>query len=234
MTAAAVEPPEPPRIEERPLSWLVEDWSLYPRRAVDTTNVRDLVDAIHAGSVLPPIVAEASTGRIIDGFHRSRAYMKVFGTDHEVSVHLREYASDEEAFVEAVRLNRAHGRKLNSSDVIKSLGRLRDMGYDDDDIATIVHIPKARIEQLSVRVAVSSAGVPVPLKGGDRHLRGRTVSQEQIEALNARLGVSYGRHARELIRGIEQNLLPDDAGFWQILGELYEVVGAALAGRSTE
>jgi len=218
----------------RPLTWLVEDWSLYPRRVVDTTNVRDLIDAIHAGSVLPPIVAEATTGRIIDGFHRSRAYSKVYGVEHEVPVHLREYVSDEEAFVEAVRLNRAHGRKLNSSDVIKSLGRLRDMGYDDDDIATIVHIPKARIEQLSLRVAVSSAGVPVPLKGGDRHLRGRTVNQEQIEALNARLGVSYGRHARELIRGCQQGLLPDDSGFWQVLRDLYEVVGVALAEHATE
>jgi hypothetical protein len=215
----------------KPLTWLVEDWSLYPRRQLDSSNVRDLADALKTGIELPPIVAEESTGRIIDGFHRVRAYLRVFGPDHEVEVVLKEYADEASGFSDAVRLNRSHGRKLNSSDLIRSFLRLREIGLDDDSIEQIVRIPKARVEQLSMRVAISPAGDPVPLKGGDGHLKGHTVNDEQIEALNRRLGVSYGRLARQLIDGAKEDLLPDDESFWLVLEELHQVVGMALAAR---
>jgi hypothetical protein len=216
----------------KPLTWLVEDWDLYPRQQVDSSNVRDLADALKIGDELPPITAEKSTGRIIDGFHRRRAYLRVFGANHEVPVVLRDYPGEADAFADAVRLNRSHGRKLNSSDLIKSVRRLREMGIDDDQIETVVRIPRARVEKLNVRIAVSETEEPVPLKGGDTHLRGKTLNHEQIEALSHRVGVSYGRLARQIIDGCKQNLLPDDEGFWAVLRELHETVGQALAEHS--
>lgn len=222
------------KTELKPLTWLVEDWGLYPRGQVDNSNVRDLADALQAGEELPPMVVEESTGRIIDGFHRRRAYIRVFGADHKVPVTLRTYEEEGKAFADAVRLNRSHGRKLNSSDLIKSLHRLREMGVDEEEIMTVLRIPKARVDKLTFRVAVDEADEPVPLKGGDAHLQGRILDSEQIETLTHRLGVSYGRLAVQIRDGCKNDLLPDDESFWVVLREMHEAVGEALARHDAE
>src|SRR5688572_13414948 len=55
-------------------SELVEDFDLYPRGDVDGTHVLSLVQALEAGVELPPIIACKKTKRIVDGFHRRRAF----------------------------------------------------------------------------------------------------------------------------------------------------------------
>jgi ParB-like nuclease domain len=218
-----------------PLHWLLEDMDLYPRHDVDSANARDIADAIRSGAVIPPIVVRTGDGAIIDGYHRRRAFDKVHGPLHLVDVDVREYATDGEAFADAVRLNRAHGRKLNSNDLIKSFERLRGYGFQDGTIETIVRIQVAKVERLSLRVAFRPVpdGPPetVPLKGGDGHLAGRTLRPEDIPILDRRLGVAYGRLARQIIDGAKAGLLPDDEGFWAVMVELHEAVGAAITGR---
>jgi ParB-like nuclease domain len=219
-----------------PLHWLVEDMDLYPRGHVDATNARDIADAVRSGALMPPIVVRTGDGAIIDGFHRRRAFLKVHGPLHLVDVDVRAYETDGEAFADAVRWNRAHGRKLNSDDLIKSFERLRGYGYADGAIETIVRIPVAKVERLSLRVAFRPVadGPPetVPLKGGDGHLAGRTLRPEDIPILDRRLGVAYGRLARQIIDGARAGLLPDDESFWAVMAELHAAVAAAIAGRA--
>jgi hypothetical protein len=241
MTAESIEPDEENVVPVKrnwpksgqssiPLDWLVEDWTLYPRHQLDGSNVRDLTHALEASDELPRIIVENGTGRIIDGFHRRRAYLRYYDNDvtRKVPVILKDYADDGEAFADAVRYNRSHGRKLNSNDVISSVHRLRDYGVDDNGIALILKVPESYVEEIAIRIALSETQEPVPLKAGDRHLQGQTLDHDQIEALTHRQGVPYGRLARQLIDAAKNNLLPDDSSFWAVLQELHQVIGEAL------
>lgn len=53
---------------------LKHDTSIYPREKPVTLAIRRYVDAIQAGEELAPIHVEAGTYRILDGYHRVRAY----------------------------------------------------------------------------------------------------------------------------------------------------------------
>lgn len=212
-----------------PLHWLVEDLRLWPRDSLDGSNIRDMVNTLKMGEELPPLVVERGSGRLTDGFHRRSAYIRVYGVDHEVPVIIKEYASEAEAYSDAVRLNRSHGRKLNSSDLIKAARRLGELGIDVEAVAVIVKMPPAEVKKITARIAVNEAQEPVPLKAGDKHLQGQTLNDEQIEALTHRLGVPYGRLARQIIDGARNNMLPSDESFWEVLREMHEAVGEALA-----
>jgi hypothetical protein len=217
----------------KPLSWLREEMSLYPRSKVDDANVSSIAEAIRAGMehTIPPIVAEESTGNIIDGVHRRRAWTQVRGNDFIVPVLLMTYATEAEAFADAVRRNSSHGRRLNSNDETRSALRLRDLGMTDGGIAAVLRITPGKVEKLVVRVAISPVGEPVPLKYGDRHLMGRTLTQEQIDTLNHRVGVPYGRLAVQLMEGIQRDMIPTDPEVWLTLCKLRDALSVALADR---
>lgn len=212
-----------------PLTWLVKDLSLWPRDTLDGSNIRDLANALKMGEELPPMVVERGSGRITDGFHRRDAYLRVFGEQHQVPVLIKEYASEAEAYSDAVRLNRSHGRKLNSSDLIKAAIRLDELGVGEEEVAVILKVPPIEVKKIAARIAINQASEPVPLKAGDRHLQDRVLNDEQIEALTHRQGVAYGRLARQLIDGCKNDLLPSEESFWGVMQELYQAVGEALA-----
>lgn len=220
---------------KKPLSFLIKEWSLYPRNDVRAGHVAEMVDALQTGASLPPIITDQH-GRIVDGFHRRDAYMRVYGPEHQVDVEVREYGGDEEeveaaAYADAVKLNVAHGLNLSSDEKIKAMLRLQEYGIDEDIIPMIILMPKPKVEKRTFRVAIDKAQEPVPLRGGDDHLKGRVLDDDQIAALRSRSGAPYGRLAREIIRGCQQDLLPDDDSFYEVLKELYEAVGKALEKR---
>jgi len=85
------------------LADLVLDFEIYPRNDVSSTHVTALVDAFEAGEEIPPIIADAKSKRVVDGFHRVRMHDRL---GHEtVEVELRTYKNEAALFADAVRLN---------------------------------------------------------------------------------------------------------------------------------
>jgi hypothetical protein len=90
-------------------SEIVLDFDLYPRNNLDQSNVRGLMDAMAAGQELPPVVLDKKSKRCIDGFHRVRATLRFLGDDAEITAILRDFQSEKDMFLEAMRLNAHHG-----------------------------------------------------------------------------------------------------------------------------
>lgn len=202
-------------IEQIPIATLVEDMSVYPRHAVDDANVASLVAAIHAGATLPPIVADLKSKRVTDGWHRIRAYRRAIGPEAVVAVDLRDYADEKELFADAVRLNSIHGRKLDRIDQIRIVTLARSMGISDKEIAVVMSIPEERIEVLSVRIATAPSGTDgtvtgtnsVALKRSASHLKGSSMTKEQVDVHKSAPGVSYLLIARQLTDGLAVGLI---------------------------
>lgn len=221
-----------------PLAVLTEDDDLYPRDHWDNHHVREIADAIRAGATLPPLVAWDEGGRshrIVDGWHRRRALMKVLGDTAEWPVLLKRYPTAADALADAVALNSQHGRKLSGPDRTRSAIMLHDLGVDDERIAVALQVPAQRVEQLRVRIVRTTSGDPVPLKLPVRHLAGLTLQPSQIAAVRSAPGTQYDLLARQLIDAVREGLIAeDDDRMWDLLSDLHRVIGDALDERERE
>jgi hypothetical protein len=226
-------------VQHLPLATLVEDMSVYPRHAVDEVHVGTLVQALQAGATLPPLVADKASKKIVDGWHRARAYKRVLGADAVVDVELRAYASEDALLLDAIALNAAHGRKLDKIDQVRAVVLADQRGIATPLIATAMHIPQEKIEPLRVRVARAPSGSrgtvtgtqTVVLKRPLRHLEGHTLSEEQVKAAAGAPGTSYLLLAHQLRDGLRCGLVNlSDATLVAALRELQGALAGALAG----
>lgn len=181
---------------------LVEDMEVYPRAVVDDVHVADLLYALEAGAELPLIIVEESTKRIVDGMHRKRMWQRKLGPEGEITVEARVYAGDSELFLDAARLNSHAVRKLARSDQVRVVVFAQRLGVQDSDIASALSMPVERVQELAVRVVISTEGESIPSKRGLEHMQGNQVTPEQLAALRARRGITIHRQVAELRRDI--------------------------------
>lgn len=189
------------------LSAFVFDESLYPRLSVDDSHISDLVRALQAGVVLPPVVVEKGTNRIVDGRHRVGAYRRVLKDDSAIDAEVRTYPNEAALFMDAVACNASHGRKLARQDQAHIVLKLRDLGVKDTDISVALHVPQDVVQRLSVRIVHDDAGVVYPLKRGVEHMRGQTMTVGQLAAMKSVRSAEVGRLCMELSSLIANDMI---------------------------
>ena len=188
-------------------SELVEDFDLYPRGDVDGTHVLSLAQAIEAGVELPPIIACKKTKRIVDGFHRRRAFLKLYGEDAEVPVVFKTYRNDGELYAEAMAANAAHGRRLTPVDFSRATTRARALGLSDATIARCLNLTVERVCDLVAARTAKCSGLSVPLKQTIRHMAGKTLTKSQSDANDRLSGMNQVFYVNQIITLIESDLL---------------------------
>jgi len=206
-------------VEKVNIAELVEDMDFYPRHSVDGAHVLDLMRAIAANETLPPPVADRKSMRIVDGWHRIRAYAKLHGPSVLIDVDLRSYRSDTEILKDAIRLNASHGRKLDQQDRTRSVLLLQRRNVDVKTIAVVLHTTQQRVEQLKLRFALvknngSSEQLPVkpnlyPKPGEEP----RTLTPEQYAVAQA----SSGHRTTQILTQLANEL---EAELWNVDDEL--------------
>jgi hypothetical protein len=219
-----------------PLADLVEDYDVYPRHALDTGHVRKLEEALRSGNALPPIVVARKGNRIVDGFHRKRAYIKVLGPTGQVEVDVRGYASEVELVRDAITMNAAHGRGLDEQDRTKGALMLRRLGVETADIAVVLHTTPERIDKILVRVVEvrDEYGTHVePAKPVVRRFgTPRTLSPQQQQVHRSSSGWRPAQTVTQLTREIESGVLDVTAeGMRERLWRLAEVITATVGTR---
>lgn len=225
-------------MKEYPISELVFDFDLYPRGKVDSTHASEIAGAIEAGAELPPLVIDKKSKRVIDGFHRGRAYIRLHGPDHKTLCIEKTYKSESDMFVDAMRYNASHGRALSQHDKAHCLLIAQRFKIDAGTVANALNITPARIEQLTTermgRVAAAPVKgkprtQPVALKATIRHMAGKKLTQPQAEANNKLSGMNQAFYANQLIALLENNLIDaSNDNVTQALDKLYELLGAYL------
>ena len=210
-------------------SELVEDFDLYPRGDVDSTHVLSLVQAIEAGVELPPIVACKKTKRIVDGFHRRRAFIKLFGDDAAVNVTFKAYSNDAKLYADAMIYNAAHGRRLTSVDYSRATTKGRALGLDDATIAKCLHLTVERLGDLVVDRSARCGKITVPLKRTISHMAGKSLTKEQSNANDKLGGMNQTFYVNQLITLIENDLLDkENANLLERLKVLHELLEGIL------
>ena len=193
-------------IETIKAALLVEDPSLYPRLQTNSLEIRDLVDALQSGAILPPIVINKKSRVIIDGWKRRRAHMRVFGVECEMQVDVRGYKNKVEELKDAIALNAAHGQKLCRGDIARCICLAEEFGMDKVDLATAVHLTVERLDHFRLtKTAIAPGGELTPIKYTTQPWAGTKLSKRQF-AGNIR---ASGPNARFLVDQVI-NLLESD------------------------
>lgn len=212
-------------------SELVEDFDLYPRADVDSTHVSHIAQAIEAGVEMPPIRADIRTKRIVDGFHRRRAYIRVYGDAAEVEALLKPYKSESELFLEAMRLNANHGRNMTSFDRTHAIEKAMRFEIDPALIATALNMKIERVTEFKTErcAKLENSRRVVPLKQSIRHMRGHTMTKEQCEIVPKLGGNNQSFYVTQLILLIDNGMMDMvDEKLVERLGLLHGKLGKLL------
>lgn len=221
------------RTTEYPIASLVEDVNLYPRHAVDSAHVSALALAIESGVELPAVVADRKSCRIVDGFHRCRAYRRILGPDAKVPVEFIEYINEAEMVRDAVARNARHGRRLDGIDKTRSIIMLRNVGMSDEEIGMTLHVPPKHVKKLAVRIATAPKStdgtIPttshIALKRSVAHLEGARLTKKQANAHKSMPGTSLLLLTQQLTKAIENDLVNyEDDQLVAALGYLRELL----------
>lgn len=210
---------------------LIFDWSLWPRNkaeVLDATNLRQLREALKAGLNPPPPVVDRKSLRIVDGFHRTRAYLDVFGEDTEMVVEMRDYENDNQMLLEAGALNQ-HGLKLSPQDRAHFILNCRKHKIPPAAIAAALGMdPKKMSDFLKRRTAKTQNGETIALPGGALNLAGKTLTREQEHYARHTAGVVPQMYANMLYNALNADALVLDEKTIKTLQRLYTKLGEVL------
>ena len=190
----------------------VYDWNIWPRHSIthgmDTTNIARMKEALRAGFPLPPAVLSRKDYRIVDGFHRIQAYLKVCGEDAEIEVYLKDYSSDADMVLDSGALNSLQGLPLSPKDKAHFIIKCRRMKLPFETIATALHMDSEKIKIfLKKRSAQTEVGEKIPLPAGARNLAGKTLTPVQEHFARTANGCLPEMYARMLLNALRADAL---------------------------
>lgn len=188
---------------------LVLDMSFYPRQEVNGQHVGDIVRALRAGAELPDLIVERDTNRVVDGFHRTQAYIKAFGADYKVRCIEKRYQSDRELFLDAIKYNNGHGRPLTTFDRARCAIMAQSLGIDDASVARALCVSEDYVGDIRVdRSAIGADGQTiVPIKKTLHPFRGQRLNERQERTNRGASGMHPLFHVNQLIALIESDLI---------------------------
>ena len=216
---------------------LVFDWNLWPRHAVqrlDSTNIASMKEALKAGFTLPPPVVSKSDMRIVDGFHRVRSYLSLYGDDADIEVELREYKDDCAMFLEAGALNATQGLKLSPQDRAHFIIKCRKMKIPPKAIAVALHMDPERMQDfVSTRTAKTADGENIALPGGARALAGKVLTPVQEHYVKTTNGVIPEMYTQMLINALRADSMVLTERSTAKLIELRDLINDVLEGAAS-
>jgi len=211
---------------------LVFDWNLWPRQAVqrlDSTNLARMKEALRSGFELPPVIANKKDLRIIDGFHRTKAYLSVLGDEAEMKVDLREYDSEAAMFLEAGALNAYHGLTMSPKDRAHFINECRKMKIPPAAIAAALRIDPEKMKVfVAGRSATSKTGETIILPAGAMNLAGKELTDVQEHYARTANGCMPGMYASMLINALKADALILDDKTMALLKKLYDLIELKL------
>lgn len=207
-----------------PAASLVLDHAVYPRHEINDDNVRSLARAIEAGTSLPVIVAQTKTNRVVDGWHRLKATLKVLGADAKITAEFRTYPDEASLLEEAIRLNAGHGARLTRYDQARCSILAEEMGLSEDRLAVALHLTLDSVRDLKDKktaIAPAPPGQPalrIPIKATLIEMHGQQLSERQANANKHAGGMSPRFYVNQVINLIEGDLI--DEGNEQLMDAL--------------
>lgn len=190
---------------------LVLDFDLYPRQQIDSQHVSEMIEADKAGVEFEPVVVDKKSKRITDGFHRHRKQVRMHGPDATIMAIEKDYKTDADMFLDAMRYNANHGRALATYDRAHAILLAGRLGIDDKGVADALGMTMERVATLRVdrhaKAGNGKLGRSVAIKRTIGHMAGKKLTSGQV-AVNKKLGgMNQLFYVRQLLMLFEEDLI---------------------------
>jgi len=186
---------------------LTLDYSLYPRHYLDEQTVNDYVHSLQAGAVFPPIIADKKSHRVVDGFTRYTAHLRLYGEGGEIEVDFRTYRNEGELLLDAIRLNTAHGQRISRHDMKRCVILCESLSLAENDMTFALNITADRLGELRAQIHNTRAGDRIAAKQATMHLIEKQLSAKQVEGVRRAGGCSQLFFINQVISFIETGIL---------------------------
>lgn len=120
-----------------PITEVVFDLDIYPRAAWTEATIERYQENISAGEVLPPIVLEEGTNRLLDGLHRYKAHQKLGLAEIDVTFDVIPANTSPKLY--AASLSARHGDRMSMSDC-KAVAREEVSANPDANLAVVARM----------------------------------------------------------------------------------------------
>jgi hypothetical protein len=194
------------KIETVKVASLVFDFNLYPRHEVDEYCIVDYVNAMAAGAVFPPIVADRKSSRIVDGWKRSKAALRFGGEGAEIQVEFKTYNTEAALLLDAISYNTIHGARINRYDLQRCAILGQQFGLDEAMLAAAMRITPEHLGKIREKLRSTRSGDVIANKQVGGHLP-LVVSVKQAAGIKRAGGNNQGFMVNQIINLIENNLL---------------------------
>jgi len=207
---------------------LIFDGNLYPRMKVGWLTAYQYAQAMKAGSVFPPILVGKYERKlyVVDGWHRVKA-KEILGEEF-IQATIKEYTSERDIFLDAIKANVAHGRPLSVQEKVRLINKLEEMNFTREQISEIVFVPADMVEKLRVRTIIGPNGKPIYLKSVVA--KSMTDSTEASEVDMDKFSVRTVKDLlSQMIALLEAGIYPfEDEGVKELTVKLYALLGERL------
>jgi len=219
---------------------LVQDWDLWPRYEagkLDSTNLRKLCEVLKAGKPFDtPMVVDAKSMRIVDGFHRAKALLTVKGMDAEADVLLVDYKDDIEMRLAAARFAHSGSLQMTPKDIAHFCLRMRRDRVPWPRIAEALSMDPERCRSMIERRSIDTPDGRAAVAGGAEELvtrlqeSGKRPNSDQVHYARHADGSVPRMHAWQLLNAVRAyRTIGFDEKTIAVLKELYAAIGEVLA-----
>ena len=223
---------------------LIMDWNLWPRyeaRELSQPHIKRMKETLEAGGTLPPIIVDKKSNRIIDGFHRTTAHLKLYGDGAEILADVREYKNETAMVLESAKINCEHGLPLSSQDRVHVIMKLRKMKAPWPVIAEALGMDKEKMRKFfEARIAKTKNGENLPMpapvsntlhrkwKKEGRDDKDQVLTREEEAYTRSAGGVLPVVYARLLSNALRAAACPLTDEERAVLEELRDLIDGAL------
>lgn len=205
-----------------PLENLIADTSLQVRKQINSWVVSRLVQVLKSGNEFEDPLVILPDNRILAGFHRHQAYMKVKDPQEKVKVQIYKAKDDQDAYLFAVRSNLTHGEPLQEFEKKSIRRNLQGSGWTDEQISQFIGVSMDRLYKWDAeRVIVQSGGKSEQMDTKPGTRLPKELSQKQYAEHVNHHAVGTVFHARKIIGRIKDGTIEDDERTMEVLGDLY-------------
>jgi hypothetical protein len=215
------------------LDELVFRKDLYPRSRGGTwwqTSYK-YAQEMKAGAKFPAITVGRFSDSLIvvDGWHRCEALR--LNREQYVKAVVKDYDSERDLFIDAVKLNLTHGMNLTSQDKSRIIYKLTEFSLQREEISSLIQIPIDKLKKFEFRAIQGPRGIvylksPVSKMLGDGSIDKETALNLDQSLLSTRTVRDLLEQLIALLRGDAFPL--DDPGIRELSREIVDLLGDKL------
>lgn len=214
---------------------LVLDETIYPRHTISMANVGAIAEAIMAGASIPPILIDQGSNRVIDGFHRVRAYERLYGAEHGIAVVSKRYRDKRAMLADAIQANVGRGVDLSRWDHLRCMELADEVGMNVNTLAKLLQWqPERLVAYRESKMGTTLDDRKVMLKRSLRHRVGKPLTAAQERVNETASGMPALFHINQLVALLETDLMPESEQVAEHLQHLVELATTWLAEKGAD